>query len=322
MSIPVVPYANELEQPLEEFLKLVERVPLRPETILENRAIFEALVPPIEQVASGHAVDYHDLTIPGPANAPDVTVTVVRPTGDPPSNMPGVLHIHGGGYVLGNRFFGIDDLIAMVEQRNVVGVSVEYRLAPEHLAPASAEDCYAALQWMDTQAPALRIDRNRILVSGFSAGGGLSAAVALMARDRRGPKLVGQYLGAPMIDDRDSTVSTRQYHGIGAWDRDNNITGWDAILGSHRGNADVSLYAAPARAQDLSDLPSAFIEVGAAEVFRDEAVQYATRMWQAGTQAELHVWAGGFHGFPGFAPGTNVANAAIAARQSWLDRVL
>jgi acetyl esterase/lipase len=322
MTIPRVPYAQELEQPLEEFLALVERVPLRPHTILENREIFAALLVPVEELVQGHAVTYEDVLIPGPEDAPDVAVTIVRPTGGVPAGAAGVLQIHGGGYVLGNRHFGLDGLVAMVEQRRLVGVSVEYRLAPEHRHPAAAEDCYAALTWMADNAAELGIDPERLLVTGFSAGGGLSAAVALLARDRDYPKLIGQYLGAPMIDDRDQTVSTHQYEGVGAWARENNRTGWGAALGERYGSSDVSPYAAPARAEDLSNLPPAFIDVGAAEVFRDEAVTYASRMWAAGTQVELHVWAGGFHGFPGFAPGTRSAAAANAAYESWLDRIL
>lgn len=125
-----------------------------------------------------------------------------------------------------------------------------------------------------------------------------------------------------MLDDRNETVSSWQYDGRGAWDRNNNDCAWDAILGGRRGTDRVSPHEAPARATDLSSLPPAFIEVGAAEVFRDEAVAYATAMWAAGTQAELHVWAGGFHGFSGFAPDAVVSRAAMDARTSWLQRIL
>ena len=145
--------------------------------------------------------------------------------------------------------------------------------------------------------------------------------VALIARDRGGPTLVGQLLNCPMLDDRNETVSSHQYDGIGAWDRNNNDTAWDALLGPRRGTSTVSSYAAPARARDLSGLPPAYIEVGAAEVFRDEAVDYASRIWAAGGQAELHVWAGGFHGFSGVAPDAVVSRAANATRDSWLERI-
>ncbi|WP_345600518.1 alpha/beta hydrolase fold domain-containing protein, partial [Thermocatellispora tengchongensis] len=173
------------------------------------------------------------------------------------------------------------------------GVSVEYRLAPAHRGPAPVEDCYAALCWMASHAPELRIDPTRILVSGASAGGGLAAAVALMARDRNGPRLAGQLLNCPMVDDRNSSVSARQYDGTGAWDRNNNDAGWNALLDPLWQRA-VPAYCAPSRARDLSGLPPALVEVGAAEVFRDEAVEYASRIWVTGGSAELHVYAGAY----------------------------
>lgn len=224
--------------------------------------------------------------------------------------------------VLGTRFFGTAELIDLAERHGVVGVAVEYRLAPEHPGPAQAEDGYAALEWMVAHADELGIDTSRIIASGQSAGGGLSAAVALLSRDRGGPRLAGQLLGCPMLDDRNETPSSRQYDGFGAWDRNNNDTAWDAIAGADRFTDRVSPYTAPARAADLSGLAPAFIEVGAAETFRDEAVDYALRIWATGGQAELHVWAGGYHGFSGFSPDAEVSRAAVAARESWLRRVL
>ncbi len=125
-----------------------------------------------------------------------------------------------------------------------------------------------------------------------------------------------------MLDDRNDTVSASQYDGIGAWDRNNNDTAWNAILGPDRFTDAVSPYAAPARAGDLSGLPPAYIAVGAAEVFRDEAVAYASGIWAAGGAAELHVWSGGYHGFAGFSPDAIVSRAALAARDSWVRRTL
>ncbi|MBC9937188.1 MULTISPECIES: alpha/beta hydrolase [unclassified Leucobacter] len=318
-----VPYDPELVPGLEFFLDLVERIPLRADTILENRAHFDSITPPIEAQAAGRAVTFEHRLIPGPAGAPDVAITIVRPSAAPAAEpSPAVLGIHGGGYVLGTRFFGTPELIDLAERFGAVGIGVEYRLAPEHPAPAAAEDCYAALVWMEEHAAELGLDRRRFVVSGASAGGGLSAAVALMARDRGGPALAGQLLGCPMIDDRNCSVSSWQFDGFGAWDRHNNDTGWDAALGSERGTARVHPHQAPARAGDLSGLPPAFIEVGSAEVFRDETIDYASRLWAAGGQAELHVWSGGYHGFSGFSPDAVVSQAANAARDSWWRRVL
>ncbi|QIZ98148.1 alpha/beta hydrolase [Leifsonia sp. PS1209] len=316
-----VPYDPALVPGLTAFRELVERIPLRADTILANRAHFATIIPPIEQQVAGRAVTAENAVIPGPAGAADIEITIVRPVRQAP-DAPGVLSIHGGGQVLGTRFFGTGELIELAEQYGAVGVAVEYRLSPEHPGTAAGEDCYAGLLWLAANAADLGIDPERLLVSGASAGGGLSAAVALMARDRNGPRLAGQLLNCPMLDDRNETVSARQYDGIGAWDRNNNDTAWDAILGSDRFTDAVSPYAAPARATDLSRLPPAYIEVGAAEVFRDESIEYAGRIWAAGGQAELHVWSGAYHGFSGFSPDAIVSKAAIAARDSWLRRTL
>lgn len=316
-----VPYDPELEPGLAAFLDLVERIPLRADTILENRAHFATIVPPPEQQVGDRPVDVEERTVPGPPGAPDLVLTIIRPRGGV-TGAPAFYAIHGGGMILGNRFFGIDGLVDDVLRFGAVGVSVEYRLAPEHPAPAAVEDCYAGLVWLAEHAAELGVDPARIVVTGASAGGGLSAGVALMARDRGGPHLLGQVLLCPMIDDRNATASARQYDGIGAWDRNNNDTGWDALLGPLRGTEDASPYAVPARAKDVSNLPPAYLDVGAAEVFRDEATEYAVRIWATGGQAELHVWNGGYHAFAGFSPGAEVSRAAVAARLSWLRRLL
>jgi len=311
-----VPYDPELEAGLAVFLDLVESVPLRAHTIQQNREIFAALLPPMEQIVGDRPIHWEDRVVG------DVTLTIVRRAGEAPVGVPGIYQIHGGGMMLGTRFFGIEDLIANAITYGTVGVAVEYRLAPEHPHPTPAEDCYAGLVWMAEHAEELGIDPARILVAGASAGAGLTAAVSLMARDRGGPAIAGQLVSAPMIDDRNNTTSSYQYDGIGAWDRNNNDTGWTALLGDAAGGPDVSAYAAPARATDLGGLPPAYIDAGAAEVFRDEAVEYATRIWAAGGQAELHVWAGAFHGFAGAAPQARVSKASADALNSWLRRTL
>ncbi|ABH00457.1 possible lipase (plasmid) [Rhodococcus jostii RHA1] len=196
-------------------------------------------------------------------------------------------------------------------------VTVEYRLAPEFPDPYPVEDSYAALVWIAEHAADLG-DQDRILIVGASAGAGVAAGTALLARDRSGPRLTGQLLIGPMIDDRDRTVSTTQYEGMPPWDRNSNRMGWTALLGDRRGTDDVSIYAAPSRAVDLSGLPPAFIDCGSAEVFRDEDVAYASALWAAGVQAELHVWAGGIHGFDFMTPDAAISRAARAARDGWV----
>jgi acetyl esterase/lipase len=168
----------------------------------------------------------------------------------------------------------------------------------------------------------LGIDADKILVAGHSAGGGLAAGVSLMARDRGGPKIFAQCLIYPMLDDRMTTVSSKQFAKEGTWSGDSNLYAWNALLAGRRGAKDVSIYAAPARAKDLSGLPPAWIDVGGSELFRDEVVIYASRLAEFGVPTELHVFPGGWHGFDMNAPETALAKACLEARMSWLKRTV
>jgi len=266
-------------------------------------------------------VDIEELVVPDPAGDPDVALTVVRPRGHTGTAAPCLYSIHGGGMVVGGRHDSVPELVHFAKY-GVAGVSVEYRLAPEHPDPAPVEDSYAGLAWVSAHAAELGIDPSRLVVIGGSAGGGLAAGVTLLARDRGGPALAGSVLACPMLDDRDETLSTRQHEQAVLWDRTQNRGGWTALLGERRGGPHVSGYAAPARAGDLSNLPPTFLDVGSAEVFRDETVDYASRIWAAGGDAELHVWAGGFHGFDALAPTAAVSTAARRARNAWIRRTL
>ena len=279
-------------------------------------------VPTVEDMRRGGAFEVTERLVPGPAGAPDVSLLICRPAGVT-APVPCLYFIHGGGMMLGNnRSGGAAGALGHAEQLGAALVSVEYRLAPETPHPGPVDDCYAGLTWTVDHAEELGLDPERLVVGGASAGGGLAAAVALLARDRGGPRLRGQMLLCPMLDDRNDTSSSLQMAGLGLWDRGANAVGWTALLGDARGGPDVSEYAAPARATDLSGLPPAFIDVGSAETFRDEDVAYASRIWQAGGDAELHVWPGGFHGFTGMVPDAALAKAATAAQLTWLRRLL
>lgn len=317
-----VPFDPELRAALAAFKAEVELEPLTPDTIEAYRVRMARTDVPLEQIIANRPVKHEDISVPGPPGSPDITLAVLRPTQPPVTPAPAVYAIHGGGMILGTRLSDAQRLVEIVVEFGVVVVSVEYRLAPEHPHPAPVEDCYAGLSWTYDHAEDLGIDKQRLVIRGGSSGGGLAAGAALLARDRDGPRLAGQMLICPMIDDGNDSLSCRQYEDIGPWDRSFNETGWNALLGSTRGSAHVSPYAAPTRASDVTALPPTFIEVGAAEIFRDEAVDYASRLWAAGNDAELHVWAGGFHGFVGVYPQAPVSRAALAARLSWLSRRL
>jgi acetyl esterase/lipase len=259
--------------------------------------------------------------VPGRPGDPDVSLLICRPTAA--TGTLGCLYqIHGGGMIVGDNRTGVPDILDWAEELGLVVVSVEYRLAPETPHPGPVDDCYAGLVWTAAHAEELGFDPARLVITGGSAGGGLAAATALMARDQDGPRLLGQLLLCPMLDDRNDSPSTLQMAELGMWNRTANNTGWTALLGAERGGPDVSPYAAPARATDLANLPPAFVDVGSAEIFRDEDVAYASAIWAAGGQAELHVWPGGYHGFDLFAPEARVSQDAKSARLRWLHRLL
>lgn len=274
----------------------------------------------VDAAIGDRPVVHRTVIVPGHRGDP-IQVSVLRRR-DHAGAGPGLYHVHGGGMILGDRFTDLGLLLDWVEEFDAVAVTVEYRLAPEFGDPYPVEDAYAGLAWTAGHAAELGIDPERIVVVGASAGGGIAAGTVLLARDRQGPALLGQMLFYPMLDDRDATVSTHQFQGIGIWDRGSNVTGWTALLGDRRGTGDVSIYAAPARATNLAGLPSAFIDCGSAEVFRDEDVAYATALWAAGVQAELHVWPGGFHTFDTMAPGAALTARMLGARTDWLRRLV
>lgn len=245
-------------------------------------------------------VDMEDHWVPGPAGDPEVMVRVYTPT-SASSGAPGLLWIHGGGMVMGN--VAMDDLNCkgMAVTHSCVVASVEYRLAPEHPHPAPVEDCFAGLAWLVSSAGNLGVDPERIVVGGASAGGGLAAAVALLARDR-GVGIVHQQLIFPMLDDRNTTRSSHYVTHPKVWNRRANLAGWTALLGKPAGSDGVSPYAAPARADDLSGLAPAFIIVGELDLFLDECIDYAKRLTEAGVPTELHVMPGAVHGTHMFLP--------------------
>ena len=322
MTSTRVPFDPELVEGFTRFKEDYEFEPLVPETIHSYRSRFLGDGADIAEELAELPIDVEDRYVPGPEGAPDVLITILRPRGGV-RTPAGLYGIHGGGMILGTRAGVVDSLVPYVIEHGCVGVTVEYRLAPEHPHPAPVEDCYAGLRWMAEHADELGIDPDRILVIGASAGGGLSAGTALLARDRGFPTLAGQALICPMIDDRNSTVSSVQHQDVGVWPGSFNETGWDALVGADvRGTDRVSPYAAPTRMTDLSGLAPAYVEVGAAEVFRDESVDYALRIWAVGGQAELHVWGGGFHGYTGIVPEAAVSKATQSARRNWIERVL
>lgn len=247
--------------------------------------------------------------VPGPPGDPKIELCIITPR-ELAAPAPALCWIHGGGFVLGDVDGDMIALTHIADSLGAVVVSVEYRLAPEHPFPAPVEDCYAGLIWMAAHAAELRIDLSRLAVGGVSAGGGLAAAVALMARDRGGPRLCFQVLDIPEVDDRLSTPSMKSYTDTPLWNHSNAVLSWKAYLGPEHGG-DTSPYAAPARAADLSGLPPAYVVTCEFDPLRDEGIDYAQRLIQAGVPTELHHYPGTFHGSSGAGP-------AQGSRLGWL----
>jgi acetyl esterase/lipase len=262
-----------------------------------------------------------DATVPGPPDNPEgVRVRVYEPR-KRNGPLPAILYVHGGGFTAGSidlTDYACDHLVDHVD---AVVVSVEYRLAPEHPFPAGPEDCYAALRWLFGSATELAVDAARIAVAGASAGGGIAAGVALMARDRGEVALAFQAPLYACIDDRHVTQSSHEITDPQTWNRQNSLDAWRAYLG-HEPGGDVSPYAAPGRAEDLSSLPPAYMCVGQLDLVRDENVEYASRLLKAGVPTELHVYPGAFHGFEDVAPLARVSVDAIDDRDRALRRAL
>ena len=310
---------------LEAVLPMIRAAmpPMRPDALEESRRLMSEGLPgmPAPDLTADGRVSVVDLVVPGPEGQPDLTLLVLRRT-DHATAGPAVYHTHGGGMIVGDRRSGVDMFLPFVLEHDAVVVSVEYRLAPEHPHPAPVEDCYAGLVWTAEHAEELGIDPERILIAGASAGGGLAAGAALMARDRGFPALTHQVRICPMIDDRLVTQSAQCLDGEGTWDRRDNLFGWTCLLGDERGGPDVSPYAAPARATDLAGLPRTYIDTGSVESFRDEALAYAQRLSQAGVSVDLHMWGGGFHGFDLMVPQAAISRASVAAREEFIHRAL
>jgi acetyl esterase/lipase len=222
------------------------------------------------------------------------------------------VYLHGGGMVCGSVATYLPFVRRYVERSGVPMLAVDYRLSPEHPHPTPVEDCFAGLQWLHANAGDLGVDPRRIAVMGDSAGGGLAAGVALIARDR-GLALAKQILVFPMLDDR-TTVSDPELVDFAGWTYENNEMGWRALLGDAIGTAEVSPYAAPARATDLAGLAPAYLDVGELDIFRDENVEYCRRLGLAGVPVELHVHPGVPHGFDMVSADAQVTQRALADR--------
>jgi acetyl esterase/lipase len=232
-------------------------------------------------------------------------------------DLPCIYFIHGGGFIMGSHVLTAPDVMARVRNLPCVYFSIDYRLAPECPFPGPLEDCYQGLQWLFEHGAELGVDIEKVGVGGASAGGGLAAGLTHAARDRGELQIAFQLLECPMLDDRQRTPSS-QLEGLPVWSKQANAFGWRSYLGPLYGRAEIPVTAAPARADDLAGLPPAYLCVGGVDGFRDEVIDYAMRLSQAGVPTDLRVYAGAPHGLH-IAAGSRLAERWTSDLDAWLE---
>lgn len=262
-----------------------------------------------------HDVAVEDRWTPATEHGPQVRVRWYRPAHrtDP---VPALLWLHGGGYLFGLPEQDEHLVLSIVRELGIGVAAADYRLAPEHPHPAALDDGHAALRWLHAQAAGLGVDPDRLAVGGASAGGGLAAAVTLLAHDRGEVPVAFQLLVYPMLDDRTVVRSGHDTSDVRVWSARSNAFAWRSYLGAEPGGTDVSAYAAPARREDLTGLPPTWIGVGTHDLFHDEDVAYARRLDDAGVPCQLEVVPGAYHGFDNVSRSAPVVRAF---RQSYVD---
>ncbi len=270
-----------LDPELREIVELLPDTSTAFDDIAAARGMFDLWLP-AGPVPGEDDLEISDEVVDG------VALRIYRPRGMK-GDLPGILYLHGGGFCIGSIDAEHAGAIAVANAIGAVVVSVDYRLAPENPYPAGLEDCYTALVRM---AELDCVDTARLAVHGQSAGGGLAAATALLARDRGGPVLCFQSLGIPELDDRLETPSMVAFTDTPMWSRAQAIKSWEYYLGGKPADG----YAAPARNEDLSGLPPAYVVTCELDPLRDEGITYAMRMLAAGVSVELHSYPGAFHG--------------------------
>ncbi|MEN4918900.1 alpha/beta hydrolase [Achromobacter spanius] len=258
-----------------------------------DRVILLRATRPVDERAASDDLSVEERYVGPPGAAVRVLVFTPRGVAAP---MPAVMHIHGGGYVMGKPEECLNENAELALRCGCMVVSVDYRLSPETPYPGGLDDCHAVLEWLHASAASLGVDRDRIALKGESAGGGLAACLAQKARDEKKYPICSQVLIAPMLDDR-TPAAANPFSGEFVWTENSNRFAWQAYLAERYGADTLPPYASAARAKDLSGLPPLFLAVGALDLFFDQNLEYAQRLNRAGVSSELHVYPGAFHSF-------------------------
>ncbi len=239
----------------------------------------------------------------------DLRICIYMPE-DPGEKVPGLLWMHGGGYSLGTPEQDKLYIKRFIKASRCVVVAPDYRLSVEAPYPAALDDCYIALCWLHDNTGKYNINRAQIIVGGNSAGGGLTAALCMYARDKNTIKIAFQMPLYPMLDDRNNSESAKD-NDAPVWNEKTNNIGWKMYLGDLYGTEDIPYYAAPARAVDYRNLPPAITFVGSIESFRDETINYMNKLQENNIPVHYEVFEGCFHAFDLFGMGTHIAKQAV-----------
>ncbi|MFL0582836.1 alpha/beta hydrolase [Solibacillus silvestris] len=302
---------------LRDLFSVMPSVLISKESLKKMRESTEKIL----SIQPNEKVETIEKYIPGKEGDPDVRVLIHRPKNQT-EVLPGLYYIHGGAFVAGSPEMMATACEHYAVNMQCVVVNVDYRLAPEHPYPAALEDCYAGLQWFVNNAEELKINPDHIVVAGGSAGGGLVAALTLLARDRKGPKIAAQFPLYPMIDDRCESPSNKEIIDNRVWNGISNRNSWDMYLSALAENSEVPIYAAPARAKDYSNLPPTFTFIGDLDPFRDETITYVQNLRQHEVSVEFHLYPGVFHGFEVMVPTASISKEANETFEHALKRAL
>lgn len=243
-----------------------------------------------------------------------IFVRIYSPLQQTNEKLPVFLWIHGGGYVMGHPDYDDELCEEFVLQASCIVVAPAYRLAPEHPFPAGLEDCYSTLLWIGQEAEAFGGDSQTVAIGGGSAGGGMTAALALLSRDRNGLPICYQMPLYPMIDYRNISVSSQEINDNRMWSGQNNREAWQMYLAGLEDKGQLG-YASPLLAESYEGLPPVYTCVGELDPFRDETIQYVARLSEAGIPVEFHLYPGCFHAFERAEPNARIS---IEARQSYI----
>jgi len=309
---------SRLDQDLAEVRERFPSLGFDLRDLAGSRAILEKLGERARiRGTSGIAVE--EFAVARPKESTRIKLRSFRPlTGS--AEKPALLWIHGGGYVMGSAGDTDQALAHIALETDCAVFSVDYRLAPEHPYPAALDDCFDCLSWLQEHASQLELDAARIAIGGASAGAGLTAALALKARDVGAEQALFQLLIYPMLDHRHRTASSRAIQDPNLWNEQTNRLAWELYLGALTDYEEIPPYASASLAADLTNLPPTFICVGDLDIFLDEDLDYAQRLLQAGVPTELHVYSGAIHGFDMLAPDAGISRRLRADVNSALKR--